>query len=101
MDTPSVARGIVSKHLPFTQLQGFGYASDGVAIQGAVDAAGNPGNSGGPIVDTIVQATVVGVLFGGLESTPDGRPIEGIGFGIAAETVTAQLANLRSSVHNR
>ena len=91
--TPSVTRGVVSKHLPFTQLPGF--ASDGVAIQ--FDAAGNPGNSGGPVVDDC--GYVVGVLFGGLETTPGGRPLEGLGFGIAAETVTAQLANLRSSVH--
>lgn len=89
--TPSVTRGVVSKHLPFTQLAGF--ASDGVAIQ--FDAAGNPGNSGGPVVDDCGH--VVGVLFGGLETTPGGRPLEGLGFGIAAETAVAQLANLRSA----
>lgn len=91
--TPSVTRGVVSKHLPFTQLPGF--ASDGVAIQ--FDAAGNPGNSGGPVVDDCGR--VVGVLFGGLETTPGGRPLEGLGFGIAAETAVAQLANLRSAGH--
>ena len=91
--TPSVTRGVVSKHLPFTQLAGF--ASDGVAIQ--FDAAGNPGNSGGPVVDDC--GNVVGVLFGRRDTTPGGRPLEGLGFGIAAETVTAQLANLRSAGH--
>lgn len=92
--TPSASRGIVSKHLPAAQWPGF--ASDAVMIQ--FDASGNPGNSGGPVVEDC--GLVVGVLFGGLEWTPNDRPIEGIGFGIAAETVLAQLVNLRSGGHD-
>ncbi len=93
-DTPSVTGGVVSKHGPLSQFSGF--PSGGMFVQ--VDANSNPGNSGGPIVDDC--GAVVGVVFGGIEETPSGRDVDGVEFGIAAETVAAQLANLRSSVHN-
>ena len=91
--TPSVTRGIVSKHAPFSQFRGF--APDGVMIQ--IDAEINPGNSGGPIVDDC--GAVVGVAVLKAAASPDGRDVDGIGFGIAAETVAAQLANLRAAGH--
>ncbi len=91
--TPSVTRGIVSRHAPFSQFRGF--APDGVMIQ--IDAEINPGNSGGPIVDDC--GAVVGVAALKAASSSDGRDVDGIGFGIAAETVAAQLANLRAAGH--
>ena len=90
--TPSLTRGVVSKHAPFSShYPGRG----GVVVQ--VDAAVNPGNSGGPIVDDC--GAVIGVATFGYDATPSGRPVEGINFGVAAETVTAQLSDLRSSTH--
>ena len=92
--TPSLTRGIVSKHAPFSEfalLDG-----DGVVLQ--TDAEINPGNSGGPIVDDC--GAVIGVATFKQASTPDGRDVDGIGFGIAAETVTAQLRGLRSTTHD-
>ena len=56
--TPSLTRGVVSKHAPFSQFSGF--ASDGVMIQ--IDAEINPGNSGGPIVDDCGDVVGVAVL---------------------------------------
>ena len=94
VETPSVTRGVVSKHAPFSQFRGF--SSDGVMIQ--IDAEINPGNSGGPIVDDCGAVVGVAVLKG--DTSSDGRDLDGIGFGIAAETVTGQLANLRSAVHD-
>ena len=93
VDTPSVTRGIVSKHAPFSQFAGF--ARDGLMIQ--IDAEINPGNSGGPIVNDC--GAVVGVAVLKQDSTASGRDVDGIGFGIAAETVLAQLASLRSAAH--
>ena len=92
-DTPSVTGGLVSKHAPFSV---HGGPADGVVVQS--DAAMNPGNSGGPIVDDC--GAVIGVVTFGYSATPSGRPVEGIGFGIAAETVTAQLPGLRSTTHD-
>ena len=91
--TPSVTRGVVSKHAPFsTHYSG----RAGTVIQ--VDAPVNPGNSGGPIADNC--GTIVGVATFGYDTTRTGRPVEGINFGVAAETVVAQLVGLRSSTHH-
>ena len=104
-DTPSLTRGIVSKHAPMPSFASYSWystyflpfadAADGVVLQ--VDAPINPGNSGGPIVDDC--GSVVGVATFGFSATWSGRPVEGINFGVAAETVAAQLANLRSATH--
>ena len=91
--TPSFTRGIVSKHAAGSQ---FGLAADSVLVQ--IDAEINPGNSGGPIVDDCGDVVGVAVLKAG--ATPEGRDLDGIGFGIGAETVTAQLTALRSATHH-
>ncbi len=91
-DTPSVTGGLVSKHAPFSV---HGGPADGVVVQS--DAAMNPGNSGGPIVDDC--GAVIGVVTFGYDAAPSGRPVEGINFGVAAETVAGQLPSLRSSTH--
>ena len=92
--TPSVTRGIVSKHAAFSQFAGWP-AGGGVLLQ--TDAEINPGNSGGPIVDDC--GAVAGVATFKPPLSADGRDIDGIGFGVAAETVAAQLSNLRAATH--
>ena len=93
-NTPSLTGGIVSKHAPFSEFAPLD--GEGVVLQ--TDAEINSGNSGGPIVDDC--GAVVGVATFKQASTPDGRDVDGIGFGIAAETVTAQLPHLRSATHD-
>ena len=90
-NTPSLTGGIVSKHAPFSEFT----LLDGEGVVLQTDAEINPGNSGGPIVDDC--GAVLGVATFKQASTPDGRDVDGIGFGIAAETVTAQLPGLRSA----
>ena len=92
--TPSATRGVVSKHAPFSQ---FPDALDGSGVVLQTDAEINPGNSGGPIVDGC--GAVAGVATFKQSSSQDGRDVDGIGFGVAAETVAARLAQLRSTVH--
>ena len=92
--TPSVTLGVVSKHAPFSQ---FPSVLDGGGVVLQTDADINPGNSGGPIVDDC--GAVAGVATFKQFSTRDGRDLDGIGFGVAAETVAARFASLRSTVH--
>ena len=90
-DTPSVTQGVVSKHAPMSV---HGLTGAGVVVQHT--AAQNPGNSGGPIIDDC--GAVLGVATFGYETYSD-RILEGLSFGIATETVTLQLATLRSATH--
>ena len=90
--TPSATRGIVSKYSPFSEFAIL--SGDGAVLQ--TDAAINPGNSGGPIVDGCGNVAGVATFS---RASAGGMDIDGIEFGIAAETVIAQLANLRSASH--
>lgn len=92
---PSITRGVVSRHAPFN-LVGYLTGAGGVVVQ--TDAEINPGNSGGPIVDDC--GNVAGVATFKFFSASDGRDLDGIGFGVAAETVTSQLPGLRSAGHH-
>ena len=90
--TPSATRGIVSKYAPFSLFPSI-VTGEGWVLQ--TDAAINGGNSGGPIVDDCGR--VVAVATFSLDTSASGRDVDGIEFGIAAETVTPRLANLRSA----
>jgi S1-C subfamily serine protease len=92
-ETPSLTRGAVSKHTPFSQVDGF--SGPGLMVQ--IDAALNPGNSGGPMINDCGE--LVGVATLKLFTTSDGRDIEGIGFGVSSETVVSQLPSLRATPH--
>lgn len=98
--SPAVSRGVVSRYAPFSQFyrdedereEGNIYLTgSGFVLQ--TDALTRHGNSGGPMVDDC--GVVVGVVSFG--SVDDGEI--GLGAGIAAETVIAQLAALRSAPH--
>ncbi len=81
--TPSLTRGVISKHSPLSEFEADGFRGAGSMVQ--VDAALNPGNSGGPIVNDCGE--VIGIATQKLFTTADGRAVEGIGYGIADETV--------------
>ena len=81
-----VTKGIVS-------YAGFDYAQQRFEIQ--TDAALNPGNSGGPLLD--MNGTVVGINTSVLRATEYGL-VEGFGFAVQARTVAAALPSLRAGV---
>ena len=72
--TPTVSVGILSAKRP-DLLQ--------------TDAALNPGNSGGPLVNT--DGEVVGVVVSRLEHDTQGRPVAGVGFAIPINEVDPEV----------
>ncbi len=77
---PTVSRGIISaKRDDYLQ----------------TDASLNPGNSGGPLLDT--NGNVIGVITARVESTETGRPVTGIGFAIPVNEVQQDLGALAAS----
>ncbi len=83
---PSATRGAVSHHASFSV---FPDVLDGDGVVLRTDIGIRPGNSGGPIVDDC--GAVVGIAT--FQQFVDG------GIGVAAETVVARLARLRSAAH--
>src|SRR5256886_4152009 len=57
------------------------------------DAAINPGNSGGPVVD--IAGRLVGASSAKMAYTPQGVPTQGIGFGVPADRVVAQVKEFK------
>ena len=91
--TVRVTAGIVSAS--FATSKSAGAKSNAWWIQ--ADAATNPGNSGGALVN--LSGELVGITTGGEEYTPSGRPVEGINYSIAQKTlieVLPDLATLRT-----
>ena len=85
----SVSDGIIST-IGYYQLR------DSYLVQ--TDAAINPGNSGGPLVNN--RGKVVGTVSSKVERTPDGRPIDNIGFAVASRTIRDRLTALESGAGN-
>ncbi len=83
----TVTSGIVSARR-------FDFANQRWEIQ--TDAALNPGNSGGPLLD--MSGAVIGINTSILRSTSYGVSVEGFGFAVDVATVAAVLPSLRSGV---
>lgn len=83
-DDLSVTDGIVSR-IEFTD---FNFAAGGVRIQ--VDAALNPGNSGGPAVD---NGKIIGLVFSKIVEA------ENIGYLIPTEEIRAFMAGIKNGVY--
>lgn len=81
----SVSRGIVSSfgQNPVTRTW---------VVQ--TDAALNPGNSGGPLIDRTGE--VVGIVSFSIDEAIDGSPIQNIGFAISTRTVLDELQDLEA-----
>ena len=82
----TVTRGIVSA-IRFNER----YQS--LVIQ--TDAAINPGNSGGPMLS--VMGELLGINTFRREETQSGRPVDNVGFAIAAPTIQEQMDILKTS----
>jgi len=75
----SITEGVVSR-IEYT-----GYYQNNAGLRIQVDAALNPGNSGGPVV---MNGEVIGVVFSGMDAA------ENIGYVIPVEEVTEFLADI-------
>ena len=76
----SVSKGIISS---------LGYNDDSYSHLVQTDAALNPGNSGGPLVDK--YGNVVGTVSFRISDTVGGRSIENIGFAVSSGTIAERL----------
>ena len=83
----SVSDGIISRI-------GYYDRRDSNTVQ--TTAESNPGNSGGPLVNTFGK--VVGTMWGSVDRSPSGRPIDGIAFAVAPSTIRARLSALEAGV---
>ncbi len=84
-DTSTVTLGIVSAKHP------------GPPPELQTDADINPGNSGGPLIDR--RGNVIGVNTRKLIKSPDGKPVTGINFAIAANAVKGQFPFLAKTIN--
>ena len=75
-------------------------APDGTAINGAIqtDAALNPGNSGGPLIDSHGDVIGINSQIASEASSAGGQPgSTGVGFAIASDTVKSVVAQIEST----
>lgn len=81
----SITEGIISR----IEVAGYNYGNNGLRIQ--VDAALNPGNSGGP---TISDGKVIGIVYSGIPSA------DNIGFIIPADEVRMFLEDVKDGTYD-
>ena len=77
----TVSTGIVSARIELGGVEHF-----------QTDAATNPGNSGGPLLNS--DGHVIGINVGKVEETASGRPVDNIGFAIAVNELKDRLSGL-------
>ena len=92
--TSSVSRGILSAKEREVQVEDVRYRK---LLQ--TDTAINPGNSGGPLVD--LAGRLCGVNSVRLSFTPNRQPVQGIGFAIPADVVSAKFDQFRKAGETR
>jgi len=80
----SITEGIISR----IEVAGYNYGNSGLRIQ--VDAALNPGNSGGP---TISDGKVIGIVYSGIPSA------DNIGFIIPADEIRMFLEDVKDGTY--
>jgi S1-C subfamily serine protease len=90
---PSVTEGIVSAKDRTLSAESDNGETENLTGLLQTDAAVNPGNSGGPLVNA--QAEVVGMNTAVASSTAGNAPTQNIGFAIAVDSVKPLLAGLR------
>ena len=83
----SVSSGIVSSY-------GFDTRNDAWVVQ--TDAALNPGNSGGPLLNNVGQ--VIGAVTFRIATTPDGDALENLGFAVASRTILEWLDGMDANL---
>lgn len=84
-DEISITEGIVSR------IEATSYALDGFGLRIQVDAALNPGNSGGP---AIADGKLIGLVFSGIKNA------DNIGYLIPAEELDTFLKDVEDSVYD-
>jgi len=84
----SVSRGILSALHRDMTVEDVDYKN---LIQ--TDAAINPGNSGGPLID--ISGKLVGISSVKMAFTPQGVPVQGLGFGIPASVVRDKVEEFK------
>lgn len=90
---PSVTTGVISATNRDVTLPDGSWPPDTLSGLLQTDAALNPGNSGGPLVDSAGHVIGMNTI---IASTAAGRPVHDIGFAVPANQLRAEIARLTS-----
>src|SRR5881296_1116557 len=84
----SISRGVLSATKRDISIDNVDYKN---LVQ--TDAASNPGNSGGPVID--ISGRLVGISSAKMAFTPQGVPTQGLGFAIPADVVRDTVSRFK------
>src|SRR5438128_2433673 len=85
----SISRGVLSATKRDISIENMDYKN---LVQ--TDAAINPGDSGGPVID--ISGRLVGISSAKMAFTPQGVPTQGLGFAIPADVVRDSVKNFKA-----